>query len=305
MTATALAAAAHKQTYTLERPAGRLVYDVYEPHADAASDPILLIHGWGGTGSYWAWTAAQLASAARVIVPDLPGTGRSRGVNAPQNMYDQVHSLRALLDQVGVERVQLVGHSMGSAMGLLLTDLLPDRVGRVALTSLSFFISAAQQQVYRVVMGAVALSMSFRPAWLKHMPGMARMMAARYFYRIPDDPALLQQGWLDYLQLDYGTAVACANNASDPAIPAAGARLRVPVLLIACRNDQVMPPDNVDYTARVIPNCRVEWIENCGHLPMVEQRAEYLALLWSFLALDGAPLPDAGQERTHDVFRHE
>jgi pimeloyl-ACP methyl ester carboxylesterase len=95
----------------------------------------------------------------------------------------------------------------------------------------------------------------------------------------------LRQGLTEYLTLDYDTAVACANDASDPAIPAAGARVQVPTLLIACRQDEVMPVENVDYTMRVIPNSSVRWIEQCGHLPMVEKPAEYLALLREFLVL--------------------
>jgi pimeloyl-ACP methyl ester carboxylesterase len=128
--------------------------------------------------------------------------------------------------------------------------------------------------------------MRFRPGWLADMPGFARIAAQRYFYRMPDDPALLRQGLMEYLHLDYDTAVACANNASDSAIPAAGAQVRVPTLLIACRQDEVMPVENVDYTSRVIPRCQVRWIEECGHLPMVEKTDEYLAILQEFLDIE-------------------
>ncbi|NJL96051.1 MAG: hypothetical protein HC915_21110 [Anaerolineae bacterium] len=46
-----------------------------------------------------------------------------------------------------------------------------------------------------------------------------------------------------------------------------------------------MPPANVDYTVNTIPNCGLVWIENCGHLPMVEQPETYLMILRGFLRL--------------------
>jgi pimeloyl-ACP methyl ester carboxylesterase len=277
------------QTCVLQRAAGAFVYDVWRARCPAASSeaaPVLLIHGWGGTGSYWRSTAASLSALVDVVVPDLPGTGRSRRVGWAQNLYDQVDALIELLDHLHLDRVQVVGHSMGSAMALLLADAQPKRVERLVLTSLSFFVTPAQEQIYRAIMGVFSLTMGFRPAWLGNVPAMWRVMAMRYFHRLPDDVALLRQGWVDYLQLDKGTATACANNAPDAAIPQAGARVRVPVLLIACRQDQVMPPENVAFTARTIPDCDVRWIEECGHMPMIEQPDTYMALLRAFLTLE-------------------
>ena len=111
------------------------------------------------------------------------------------------------------------------------------------------------------------------------------MMANRYFYRVPKENPLVKQGFVDFLELDAATAVACAIDATSPAIEAAGANVQTPTLLIACRQDQVMPVANVDYTVGVIPNCKVSWIDKCGHLPMVEKPQEYLTIVRDFLEL--------------------
>lgn len=289
-----------QRTLTLARPHGPLVVDIWEPRLQAAAvhppqdasmpsakdiPAILLIHGWGNAGGYWRNTAQQLAATARVIVPDLPGTGRSLPVAPPQTMFDQVATLGDLLDILGLERVQVVGHSMGGAMALLLADARPAQVERLVLTSTCFFLNEQQQQLYRLIMQITYLAMRFRPTWLADLPLAARLMATRYFYRVPTDDELLRQGFLDYLTLDLPTAIACADNACDPAIPTAGAHIQVPTLLVACREDQVMPVNNVDYTLQVIPNSQVRWLDQCGHLPMVEKPAEYLAILREFLRL--------------------
>jgi pimeloyl-ACP methyl ester carboxylesterase len=271
------------QRITLARPYGPLVVDVWEPRTPTDVAPILLIHGWGASGFYWHETAQNLAATARVIVPDLPGTGRSLPVRTPRNLFDLVAALLELLDALKLERVQVIGHSMGGALALLLADAQPARVERLVLTSTCFFLNEKQRQIYQTIMKFTFMTMRFRPTWLADLPGMTQLTATRYFYRVPKDTAMLRRGFLDYLQLDYATAVACANDASDPAIPATGTRLRVPVLLIACRQDQVMPVENVEYTANLIPDCTVRWIDECGHLPMVEKPEEYIEMLRDFL----------------------
>lgn len=274
-----------RRTLTFQRDYGPLVVDVWEPASVTDAAPILLIHGWGGSGSYWERTAAHLASSNTVIVPDLPGTGRSQPAQRVQNMFDQVDVLADLLDTLELDRVQVVGHSMGGAMTLLLNDARPEAIERIVLTSLTFFLTKNQERVYRAVMSVFRQSMRFRPNWLVNVPGVSRMMAQNYFHRVPDEPETLRRGLQDYLELDAKTAMACAYDATDPAIPAAGSRVRVPSMLIACTHDQMQPPDNVGYTAEMIPGCQVRWMQECGHLPMVEKPEAYVELLEEFLEL--------------------
>lgn len=275
-----------QHTITLARSCGPLVVDVWEPAIPADVAPILLIHGWGGTGSYWHETAFELSIGAKVIVPDLPGTGRSQPVCKTQRLADQVETLIDLLDELEVERVQVVGHSMGGAMALLLAAAQPQRVERVILTSLSFFLTRLQKRVYHGVMSVFKASMGLRRPWMVSVPGLTQAMAKRYFHNVPENPTLLRRGLRDFLELDAGTAVACADDAPTDAIPEAGAKVKAPVMLIACRQDRVMPPENVAFTAETIPNCQVRWIEDCGHMPMLEKPDEYLTLLRSFLRIE-------------------
>lgn len=283
------AATQESKTLRLDHPAGPLVVDVWPARQLADRLPILLIHGWGGSGSYWRDTARALSAANQVIVPDLPGTGRSQPVAKAQNMYDQTAALAFVLDELGIERALVIGHSMGGAMGLLLADSQPERVERLILTSLCFFMTETEAQIFKAAMFMFRISLGLRHTRLASLPFFAQMMATRYFYRTPTDSDLVKQGFQDFLELDAGTAIACANNATDPTIEKAGSRMQVPVLLVACRQDQVMPVNNVDYTINAIPQCEVRWIDKCGHLPMVEKPAEYLQIVREFFQLDQDP----------------
>lgn len=262
-----------------------LVVNVWEPPVPSNRTPVLLIHGWGGAGSYWHSTARALSETTHVYVPDLPGTGRSQPVTTAQNMFAQVRHLAGLLDHFELNEVQVVGHSMGGAMGILLAKKRPQQVERLVLTSLCFFLNRQQEQVYKAIMKGFFATMPFRATWMADLPGLPTAMATRYFYRVPKDRDLLRNGLLEYLSLDGATARACADNACDPSIPEAGSQLDMPVLLVACRQDQVMPVENVEFTLSKIPNSDVRWIDNCGHVPMLEKADEYLAILGDFLEL--------------------
>jgi pimeloyl-ACP methyl ester carboxylesterase len=272
-----------KKTIILEQASGPVAVDLWPARTPSGAAPVLLIHGWGGSGSYWQDTARRLAQTVQVIVPDLPGTGRSLPVSSPQNMFDQVQTLKHIVTTLQLEKVQIVGHSMGAAMTLLLAEQISERVERMVLTSMCFFMTPKQAEIYTGIMKVVRLMMRVRFKQMADIPGLSQMMALRYFYRVPNDPPVLRQGFLDYLTLDFETAAACAKNATDPRIEAAGSKVSVPTLLIACRQDQVMPVENVNYSVSVIPNCQLRWIEECGHLPMVEKADEYMEILNSFL----------------------
>lgn len=274
-----------RRVHTLKHRNGKFVVDEWEPRNASGATPILLIHGWGGSGSYWKQTAHFLSKTTRVFVPDLMGTGRSMPIERTHTMQDQVATLAYLLDQFELDSVQIVSHSMGGAMALLLAELVPQKIERIVLTSLCFFTSERQVQIYTNVMQVYRLTMLFRPKILAEIPPLRYAAATRFFHKVPNDSEQLRQGLLDYLEMDGPTAMACAADVATAEIPEAAARLQVPVLLVVCRNDQVTPVDNVDYTAATIPDCRVVWIDQCGHLPMVEKSAEYFEILESFVAL--------------------
>lgn len=109
------------------------------PSAPANAVPVLLLHGfgtdfdmnWRATG----WTRALESAGRRVIGPDLRGHGasdkpRESAFYLPEHF---VADLLAMLDELGVERVDVVGYSMGSRLGWELAATAPRRVRRVVL----------------------------------------------------------------------------------------------------------------------------------------------------------------------------
>lgn len=96
-------------------------------------EPLLLIHGLGGTGADWAFQVAALEKRFRVIIPDLPGSGHSTPPRGEYTISGFATTLWALLDHLGVSRTNIIGFSLGGAVALEMAAQRPARVPRLGL----------------------------------------------------------------------------------------------------------------------------------------------------------------------------
>jgi len=115
-------------------PVGRR--EVFVTEAGSGT-PVVLLHG-GGAGASGASNYAKnidaLAEHFRVIVPDMPGYGRStKDIDQDDPFGDLATAIRGLLDALDIDRAHLVGNSYGGAAALRLAMDRPDRVGRLIL----------------------------------------------------------------------------------------------------------------------------------------------------------------------------
>lgn len=101
--------------------------------ADASATPVVLVHGFGVSSRYFVPTAERLAGEFAVYSPDLPGHGRSSSPNAPLDIPRLADCLIGWMDAMGLERVSLVGNSMGCQIAVDAATRYPDRVERLVL----------------------------------------------------------------------------------------------------------------------------------------------------------------------------
>ena len=98
--------------------------------------PILLIHGIGSSSTTWGDIPNGLAaSGAHVLVVDLPGHGQSSKQPGDYSLGSLASTLRDLLDHLGIERVHLVGHSLGGGVALQFSYQFPERVQSIVLVA--------------------------------------------------------------------------------------------------------------------------------------------------------------------------
>jgi 2-hydroxy-6-oxonona-2,4-dienedioate hydrolase len=94
---------------------------------------LVLQHGFVGGGGYFAPQAARLSHFFDVICPDLPGFAGSALQRTEMTMQGLSRSLIELLDEIGVEKFFLLGHSMGGCVALQTALDYPGRVGKLIL----------------------------------------------------------------------------------------------------------------------------------------------------------------------------
>jgi len=102
------------------------------PVAGTEGPPILLLHGFGSDRSSWLANQQELAVAGRVYALDLPGHGETPPVGAGR-LSDLAAAVERALEGSGIGQVDVVAHSLGGAVAILLAATRPDRIRSLAL----------------------------------------------------------------------------------------------------------------------------------------------------------------------------
>ena len=94
---------------------------------------LVFVHGYLGGSAQWADQVEAFSPSFQVITPELPGFGNQRDVPAPDSIAAFPDHVLELLDARGVERFDLVGHSMGGMIVQEMTARAPERIERLGL----------------------------------------------------------------------------------------------------------------------------------------------------------------------------
>ncbi|MFB1487276.1 MULTISPECIES: alpha/beta fold hydrolase [unclassified Thiocapsa] len=277
--------------------------------------PLLLVHGWGGSSRHWQHTAEHLSDIRDLYALDLPGHGDTpvrSGTAGPEAMAGLVIDFA---DRLGLDRFDLDGHSWGAAVAILVAAYRPERVDRLVLTSLGTARNALERlaltQAYHQMNLALSLwrpwlAMSrpwlalSRPAidWLGAQPLVYRTVAAHVLRQLPDDDEMVRLGVREFLSTDPLSALECAIGAGSPAFLTALETMTTPTLMVNADADAVMPPSGARALAARIRNVREVRLEDCGHLPMIEQPEAYHRALREFLTATALVLPSSTHSET-------
>ncbi len=105
----------------------------YETHG--SGKPLVLLHGGLGSGEMFGPTLTALAAGHQVILPDLQGHGRTADIDRPIDVRLMADDIAALIRQLGHERVDLMGYSLGGGAAFWTAVKYPELVDRLILLS--------------------------------------------------------------------------------------------------------------------------------------------------------------------------
>ncbi|MEU0991720.1 alpha/beta hydrolase [Streptomyces sp. NPDC005953] len=252
------------------------------------AEAVLFLHGSGpgATGmSNFGGTVESFADTYDCLVPDLVGWGdSSHPEHTPpgSRIRQNTEAVLGLLDELGLDRVHLVGNSLGGALALHLAARAPERFGKV------------------VCMGAAGAGNTGAPT-----PALMKLIT---FYDDPTPRAMAEL--ISYMLHDPGLFGDRLGAIADERLAMAVrpqvershrqtfamapggiglpeiALRRIPndVLLVHGREDVIVPPEGSEWYARRIPNARMHLVPHCGHWAQIEQADRFEALARSFLA---------------------
>lgn len=246
-------------------------------------EPLVLIHGGGaGADAYgnWAECLEIFAPRFRTIAYDMVGFGRSEPLE-PGFVFSQearTQQLRSFLDVMGLDRMALVGNSMGGATALGLAMQQPERVSRLVLMGSGGLTHEFSPELRTIL--------DYREPDREGMERIARALTHPSF--VVDDELV------DYrYQLTLDESVMAAYRATMGWIREAGglyydeadiAAVKVPTLLVSGREDAVVPLAISLRFLQLLENSWLYVIPKCGHWAMIEHPHDFAGAVDRFLA---------------------
>ena len=224
--------------------------------AGEGGEPVVLVHGLSGSTRWWARNVSALAEHYRVYLVNLPGFGAARW-RQRFVLSEAASWLLAWMEALGLEKVHLVGHSMGGYLSLKLATRRPGLVRKLVL------VDPAGMPSGRSMLGHLGpLLLAARYGSPNFLPVLAR--DALYA-----GPLTLLRATRDLLAEDVSGDLA---------------EVGMPTLLVWGERDPLIPPSVGDLMRAGIPGSRLLVIEGAGHNPMFDRPEAFNAALLAFLA---------------------
>lgn len=274
---------------------------------EGEGETLLLVHGIAGDSRTWLEPMRRLAPRHRVLAPDLPGHGASAKTTGDYSLGAHACFLRDLLKALSIERVTLVGHSLGGGIALQLTYQFPELCERMVLVS-SGGLGRDVSPLLRALSlpGAEAvLSLAFPSFVLRRGEALRAWLRARGVRA----PGLVEK-WNAYTSLADGETrrafVRELRAVVDHGGQVVSARDRLylsshPTLIVWGDRDAIIPVSHARTAHEEIPGSRLVIFEGAEHFPHAEFPDRFAEALTEFVA-STAPgpaglSPVAGAER--------
>lgn len=276
-------------------------------YTEAGEGPtVLLLHGAVFAGNIFWWeTQAALAPHCRTVAPDYPGWGASEKPNLAYAMEDYHAFVHGFMDALGLNKVVVIGHSMGGLVGSSFALLHPERVlAFAALAAPPAWASAELPWLFQPFQHAVLgeLMMFFTPMMGPRHPLGVRRFYEALFHDVRTIPSHRLHAALEgccEATADAAHRLAFLNtvranlphfNGGNQQMKALARELSVPVTLIAGKQDSLFPLAMITQSAQEAPGVRLAVLDPCGHFPTWEQPDLVTELLLEVIG-EAHPLP--------------
>jgi pimeloyl-ACP methyl ester carboxylesterase len=235
---------------------------------------LLLLNGIGGNMEMWEPVVRRLPGR-RIVMVDLPGTGESPALWRAVRMRTYAALVVRLLDELGIERTDVLGYSWGGALTQELAHRFPSRVGAVVLAATTPGLGGQPPAPWVIALMATPVRYYSRTY--------LRLVAPLVFGSAPDKAADSSHGNARLRKppslIGYSQQLYAISGWSSRTYLR---RLRAPVLVLAGVHDPLVPVRNARILAREIPGARLHLVDG-GHLFLLEQPDDGCRAIVTFL----------------------
>lgn len=248
---------------------------------------VLLLHGFGASVFSWRDVLKPLAEYRKVVAFDRPAFGLTerplkwQGEN-PYSMEAQVNLTLGLMDELGLERAILIGHSAGGAVAVETALAAPDRIAGLVLVAPA--LEGYGLKPWARVLLNLPQVRRLGPLLVRAIASRGTDLLNRAWY---DQDTLSQEvaaGYKKPLQADNWDRALWEYTRASESVSQYGRLddLTMPVLVITGDSDQVVPPEKSRAAAKVL-GVEAVVFANCGHLPQEEFPAQFTEVVLEFL----------------------
>ena len=270
-------------------------------YVDSGRGPaILFIHGLLGSSRHWAHLVEALTDRHRVLIPDMFGHGASEKPVGDYSLGAHAATLRDLLDQLGVEKVTLVGHSLGGGIAIQFCYLFPERVEGLVLVASGGFGRAVNPLLRAATLPGAELML---PVLASRRLSSKAESVGRAFGKLGvkagSDLSEVWEGFISLSDADSRRAFLCTTRSvMDPGGQTVTAHdhlpqmTGIPTLIVWGSRDRMIPCSHGKVAQQAIPGSRLEVFDKIGHFPHLDAPERFAEVLSEFMedALNGRPV---------------
>lgn len=250
----------------------------------APNPPLLLVHGFilSGHTTFLPWARESLAPRRALILPDLLGYGFSERITTPGDHYtleSYARDLAGLLDQLGVQQVDIAGHSWGGVIATQFARDFPQRVRRLVIIDGGFFYPK-NSPLESITYMPLGIGRAVRWHVLGGGPGSYVYRICRAAGSCEGEPVVHIKDSTDAL----GAMMYTSRHSTGMAdLDASLGKVDTNTLVLWGANDQMFPLSTAERLTRELPHAQLAVVEDAWHMPWLEEPKETARPLLEFL----------------------
>jgi pimeloyl-ACP methyl ester carboxylesterase len=232
--------------------------------------PVLFLHGAGGFGSRHPFVA-PLSAKRRLLVPSHPGFGKSSLPEWLDSIDDIAHLYLELMDTLGLDKVDIVGCSIGGWLAAEIATKVPERVRRLVMVGpVGIKVGPADKldipDIFAMPQADVNKLSYHDPSNVPDLSKMPDDELAILFRNRETTALLVWEPWMHNPKLKHRLH-----------------RVKAPALFMRGASDGLVSAEYLQAYAGLLPNARIQTIPAAGHAPHLEQAEAFVSAVIEFL----------------------